>query len=198
MKNSNDLVPIVRMLADALNEGITIGFATIDGEQGVVVADPASGIEISCTVSHPRILHPKDYRIAYGKTPVEDRQPATKWCYRFDKEKNIMKMTLFAMQDRYPSQESFLQQDFAIQLAKMMGWKVATAKAHITEAAKLGIINRAVVGTAYHITGVNDVDAKTAYDDLLDEKEPAPEQEMEKAVKRVEPQTIKFDENHPS
>ena len=76
-----------------------------------------------------------------------------------------MKMTLLALQDRFPGEPSFPQSTFADKLATMMSWETSTAKRHITQAAKMGILNRAIVGTVYHIAGLNDVDAKTARDE---------------------------------
>ncbi len=184
MKNYNDLVPVVNTLADALNDGLTIGFQTVDGEQLVVVADAARGIELSATVGLPRVYHPKDYRFVYGAKsahapqgakPVKTigaKKKSAKWWSRFNFEKNIMKMTLFALQDRYPAEESFPQTTFAQRLAHMMSWEISTARRHITQAAKMGIITRAVIGTVYHITGINDVDLKTAQEEIADREQP--------------------------
>ncbi len=184
MKNYNDLVPVVNTLADALNDGLTIGFQTVDGMQQVVVTDAAGGIELSATVGLPRVYHPKDYRFVYGATAVNAPQGAkpvktigakkksAKWWSRFNFEKNIMKMTLLALQDRYPAEGSFPQSTFAQRLAHMMSWEISTARKHITQAAKMGIITRAVIGTVYHITGINDVDLKTAQEEIADREQP--------------------------
>lgn len=90
---------------------------------------------------------------------IIEKKNTSRWWSRYNFEKNIMKMCLFALQERYPCEVSFSQTAFARKLATMMGWKPATASKHITHAARLGIINRAVVGNAYHVTGVNDDNA---------------------------------------
>lgn len=185
MKNYNDLVPVVNTIADALNDGLTIGFDNVDGKQRVVVADVAGGFELSATVGLPRVFCPKDYRHVHGaksaksaksSKPVKaiGEKKSAKWWSRFNFEKNIMRMTLLALQERYPAEQSFAQATFAERLASMMSWTVSTAGRHITQAAKMGILNRAVIGTAYHITGINDVDLKTARDEVAD-REQAPE-----------------------
>ena len=184
MKNYNDLVPIARTVADALNNGLTIGFQSVDGKQEVVVTDAVGGIELSATVGNPILFHPKDYRFVYGAKSAQAPQGAkpvkaigakkknAKWWSRFNFEKNIMKMTLLALQDRYPAEGSFPQSTFAQRLAHMMSWEISTARKHITQAAKMGIITRAVIGTVYHITGINDVDLKTAQEEVADREQP--------------------------
>ena len=187
MKNSNDLVNIATTIADALLEGLSIGFSNSKGEQQVVVSNPDCGLEISMTVNHPRVICPKDYKFICGaksnaKADQEVKPEATtaqkkknsRWWSRFNFEKNIMKMTLLALQDRYPAEQSFRQDVFAAKLAAMMKWKANTARKHITQAAKMGLISRAIIGTAYHVTGVNDVDAQTLQVELA-EREQAPE-----------------------
>ncbi len=190
MRNCCDLVPIARTIADALNDGLTIGFETVDGEQSVVVKDSAGGFEVSVTVSHPRVICPKDYRFVYGKSaakekpqPSDEENSATvaakkksaKWWSRYNFEKNIMQMTLLSMQRIFPADISFNQHEFAVKLASMMHWKISTAKRHITEAAKMGILNRVIIGTAYHITGVNTDDAQTLKEEMAERHE-EPEQ----------------------
>lgn len=91
-----------------------------------------------------------------------------KWWSRFNFEKNIMKMTLFSLQDSYPGEPRFPQQVFAARLARLMKWKHATAQRHIVKAAKMAIINRVVIGTAYYIEGMNDVDIKEAQETSAD------------------------------
>lgn len=203
MKKSIDLYCLVNTIANALSEGITIGFRNFEGEQEVVVSDSEKGFEICSTVNHARLICARDYRIAYGGasskneyagqktvkqpasvTPVKSEpdkvKPATavkkknaKWWSRFNFEKNIMKMTLFALQDRYPYEDGYRQDMFAAKLAAMMSWKESTAKRHITQAAKMGIINRAVFGTTYYIMGVNNEDAQTLQEEMADrEQEP--------------------------
>lgn len=180
MKNYNDLVPVVNTIADALNDGLTIGFDNVDGKQRVVVADVAGGFELSATVGLPRVFCPKDYRHVHGaksaksaksSKPVKaiGEKKSAKWWSRFNFEKNIMRMTLLALQDRYPAQVSFTQAMFAEKLARMMDWQTSTAKRHITQAAKLGILNRAIIGTAYHITGINDEPQETLKQDKPEE-----------------------------
>ena len=181
MKNYNDLVPVVNTLADALNDGLTIGFQTVDGMQQVVVTDAAGDIELSATVALPRVFHPKDNRqvcraksahVPQGATPVKTigaKKKSAKWWSRFNFEKNIMKMTLLALQDRYPAEGSFPQSTFAQRLAHMMSWEISTARKHITQAAKMGIITRAVIGTVYHITGINDEPQETLKQDKPEE-----------------------------
>jgi len=232
MRKSNDLAHIVKTIADALNEGLSIGFVTIDGEQGVVVADSEGGYEIAATVKHPRIFHPRDYRFVYGaksdqnaEQPSQQAKPVTslpdkamptvdtigqkkhnsRWWSRFHLEKNIMKMTLLALQGRYPVQESFPQQVFAARLARMMGWKTSTARKHITRAAKMGIISRAVIGTTYHITGINDVDVKTAQDTVADRDEkpeymPMPGEDCDEDLDKARPAFYRefLDEGKPA
>ena len=176
MKKYNDLTPVVNTIADALNNGLTIGIKTVNQEPLVVVADEAAGLELSATVGHPRVFHPKDCRAKSSKPvkTITQKKKNSRWWSRFNLEKNIMKMTLLALQDRYPAEESFRQDAFAEKLAAMMRWEVSTAKRHITQAAKMGIINRAVIGTTYHITGVNDIDANTAREEIADRNQ-APE-----------------------
>ena len=176
MKNDLDLYAIATKIADALNEGLAISFRNNQGEQEVVVMNPASGFEISATVNHPRLICPRDYRLAYGTPavkkaakPIAGKKKSAKWWSRFNFEKNIMKMTLLALQDRYPAQVSFTQAMFAEKLARMMDWQTSTAKRHITQAAKLGILNRAIIGTAYHITGINDEPQETLKQDKPEE-----------------------------
>ena len=101
--------------------------------------------------------------------PISEKKKSAKWWSRFNFEKNIMKMTLLALQDRYPAQVSFTQAMFAEKLARMMDWQTSTAKRHITQAAKLGILNRAIIGTAYHITGINDEPQETLKQDKPEE-----------------------------
>lgn len=176
MRTCNDLVRIVNTIADALNEGLTVGFETVDGMQSVVVKDSAGGFELSATVSLPRVFRPKDYREVNGNSSanetsqppheektatVADKKKSARWWSRYNFEKNIMKMTFLVMQRTLPADISFDQHEFAALLASMMHWKISTAKRHITQAAKMGIINRAVVGTVYHITGVNDEEDNT-------------------------------------
>lgn len=185
MKNSNDLVNIAKTIADALLEGLSIGFSNSKGEQQVVVSNPDSGYEIRMTVNHPRIICPRDYKFVYGaksnaKADQEVKPEATtaqkkknsRWWSRFNFEKNIMKMTLLALQDRYPTEQSFTQDMFAAKLAAMMKWKHNTARKHITQAAKMGLITRAIIGTAYHVTGINDVDAQTLKEELAEREQP--------------------------
>lgn len=186
MKNYKDLAPVVNTIADALNDGLTIGFQTVDGEQRVVVADSAGGIKLSATVGIPRVFHPMDYRLVYGLKSAKSAQAAkrvkavgqkrksAKWWSRYNFEKNIMKMTLLALQERYPAEPSFAQTLFAEKLASMMSWAVSTARRHITQAAKMGILNRSVIGTAYHIAGLNDIDEQSAREEVAD-REQAPE-----------------------
>jgi len=104
--------------------------------------------------------------------PISEKKKSAKWWSRFNFEKNIMKMTLLALQDRYPAEGSFPQSTFAQRLAHMMSWEISTARKHITQAAKMGIITRAVIGTVYHITGINDVDLKTAQEEVADREQP--------------------------
>ena len=104
--------------------------------------------------------------------PISEKKKSAKWWSRFNFEKNIMKMTLLALQDRYPAEASFPQSVFAARLASMMSWEVSTARKHITRAAKMGILNRTVIGTVYHIAGINDVDADTARDEVADRSQP--------------------------
>lgn len=103
---------------------------------------------------------------------INEKKHNSRWWARFNFEKNIMKMTLLALQDRYPAEVSFPQDVFAAKLAGMMGWKVSTARKHITQAAKMGLVNRSVIGTAYHVTGYNDVDAKTLQEELAERQLP--------------------------
>ena len=107
-------------------------------------------------------------------TTSRKKRDSRRWS-RFNFEKNIMKMTWLALQDRYPAEESFNQHEFAAKLASMMHWKVSTAKRHITQAAKMGILNRAVIGTVYYVTGINDEDAQTLKEEVA-KRAQAPEQ----------------------
>ena len=118
-----------------------------------------------------RVTDIKPVALPTAKT-ITQKKKNSRWSSRFNLEKNIMKMTLLALQDRYPAEESFRQDAFAEKLAAMMRWEVSTAKRHITQAAKMGIINRAVIGTTYHITGVNDIDANTAREEIADRNQP--------------------------
>lgn len=185
MKNSNDLVNIAKTIADALLEGLSIGFCNFDGEQEVVVSNPDSGYEIRVTVNHPRIICPRDYKFVYGaksnaKADQEVKPEATtaqkkkdsRWWSRFQLEKSIMMRTLLALQERYPAEQSFDQDMFAAKMADIMRWKVRTAKKHITQAAKMGLLLRTLVGTTCHVTGVNDVDAKTLKEELAEREQP--------------------------
>ena len=99
---------------------------------------------------------------------------SSRWWSRYNFEKNIMKMTLLALQERYPAEPSFTQTLFAEKLASMMSWAVSTARRHITQAAKMGILNRCVIGTTYHIAGLNDIDEQSAREEVAD-REQAPE-----------------------
>ena len=118
-----------------------------------------------------RVTDIKPVALPTAKT-ITQKKKNSRWWSRFNLEKNIMKMTLLALQDRYPAEESFRQDAFAEKLAAMMRWEVSTAKRHITQAAKMGIINRAVIGTTYHITGLNDIDANTAREEIADRNQP--------------------------
>lgn len=90
------------------------------------------------------------------------------WWSCFNFEKNIMKMTLFSLQDSYPGEQRFPQQVFAARLARLMKWELVTAQRHIVRAAKMAIINRVVIGTAYYIEGMNDIDIKEAQETVAD------------------------------
>lgn len=118
-----------------------------------------------------RVTDIKPVALPTAKT-ITQKKKNSRWWSRFNLEKNIMKMTLLALQDRYPAEDSFRQDAFAEKLAAMMRWEVSTAKRHITQAAKMGIINRAVIGTTYHITGLNDIDANTAREEIADRNHP--------------------------
>lgn len=118
-----------------------------------------------------RVTDIKPVALPTAKT-ITQKKKNSRWWSRFNLEKNIMKMTLLALQDRYPAEDSFRQDAFAEKLAAMMRWEVSTAKRHITQAAKMGIINRAVIGTTYHITGLNDIDANTAREEIADRNQP--------------------------
>ena len=159
MSKHIDLSKAANMIADMLARGIQI---TIDRNgvkaSKVSIHNPANGHTATACV----------------KDAVAKKKDA-RWWSRFNFEKNIMKMALFALQDRFPAEESFRQDLFATKLASMMDWKLNTARKHITQAAKMGIINRAVIGTVYHITGVNTDDASTMRE-LVAERDAKPEQ----------------------
>ena len=217
MKKSIDLYRLASTIADALLDGITIGFRHHDGVQEVIVSDSEKGFAVSTTVNHPRLISPKDYRLVNSgsssvKQPAEvkpvislpdkgmptvatiaEKKKNSKWWSRFNFEKNIMKMTLLSLQDRCPNEVGYRQDAFADRLAKLMSWQESTARRHIASAAKMGILNRAVIGLTYYITGVNDQDAETLREEMediermpdnyyLEEGKPSLEMAIDKAV----------------
>ena len=164
MSKHIDLNHAASTICDLLAQGIII---TIDNDgqaQKVNVLDPANG--------HSAIVRVSTTDKPTATTPASVRKHNARWWSRFNFEKNIMKMTLLALQDRYPAEASFPQSVFAARLASMMSWEVSTARKHITRAAKMGILNRTVIGTVYHIAGINDVDAETARDEVADRTQP--------------------------
>ena len=210
MKTSINLNKTASAIADMIKQGVDI---QVYREKDLIlswhiaVCDPSTGnaVHLTFNATEPVALPAPKTQCAVPK------KKSTRWWSRFNFEKNIMKMTLLALQDRYPAEEGFPQKMFAERLASMMHWEISTARRHITQAAKMGIINRAVIGTVYHITGVNDVDEQAAreevadreqapeemplpFDDLDDEDKPAPrsalaeegrplfEQQLEKAI----------------
>ena len=217
MKKSIDLYRLASTIADALLDGITIGFRHHDGVQEVIVSDSEKGFAVSTTVNLPRLISPKDYRLVNSgsssvKQPAEvkpvislpdkgmptvatiaEKKKNSKWWSRFNFEKNIMKMTLLSLQDRCPNEVGYRQDAFADRLAKLMSWQESTARRHIASAAKMGILNRAVIGLTYYITGVNDQDAETLREEMediermpdnyyLEEGKPSLEMAIDKAV----------------
>ena len=184
-----DLNSMANTIAEIIEQGVEI---KVEDEKNnvkrITVLNPANGnvalvsFKVPNVNDTPRITAQADESIMPLKaTPVFKATPAaqgikkntSRWWSRFNFEKNIMTMCLFALQERFPGEESFPQRMFAERLASMMHWKVNTAYRHITRAAKMGIIYRAVVGTTYHITGINDTDVETAQQEVADrEKEP--------------------------
>lgn len=131
--------------------------------------DPETVEQADDVASHTPVSRPA----ARPKTTARPKH-TSRWWSRYNFEKNIMKMTLLALQERYPAEPSFAQTLFAEKLASMMSWAVSTARRHITQAAKMGILNRSVIGTSYHIAGLNDIDEQSAREEVAD-REQAPE-----------------------
>lgn len=183
-----DLNSMANTIAEIIEQGVEI---KVEDEKNnvkrITVLNPANGnvalvsFKVPNVNDTPRITAQTDESIMPLKattvlkaTTAAAIKKDNSCCWsRFNLEKNIMKMCLFALQERYPGEESFTQRMFAEHLASMMHWKVNTAHKHITNAAKMGIIYRAVVGTTYHVTGINDIDVETAQQEVADrEQEP--------------------------
>ena len=191
MKKRINVIDVVNQISSYITRGLEINVDTKGDVKMVSVRNPRTGEidEYAFKVPYIGVANFDDETTDYLKkhgykqpdapkstpAPVATvaKKKTAKWWSRFNFEKNIMKMTLLALQDRYPAEESFAQKTFAEKLASMMHWQPVTAKRHITQAAKMGIITRAVIGTAYHITGLNDVDALTAREQVA-EREQAP------------------------
>ena len=206
-----DLNSMANTIAEIIEQGVEI---KVEDEKNnvkrITVLNPANGnvalvsFKVPNVNDTPRITAQADERIMPRKaTPAAQgikKKNTSRWWSRFNFEKNIMTMCLYALQERNPGEESFTQRMFAERLASMMHWKVNTAYRHITNAAKMGIIYRAVIGTTYHVTGINDTDLETAQQEVaeheqepeemplpfsdyyLEEGKPAMEHEIEKAV----------------
>lgn len=201
MKTEFNVNQIASFIADIMrqNIGITIARNNEDSKLlDITVTNGNNDDAVTLTFLNPSLSHkvnapaltgkPADEKPAHEVKPVTSipdkgtptvktialKKKNSRWWSRFNFEKNIMKMTLFALQERYPYEQSYSQQMFAERLAKMMSWHISTAKRHITQAAKMGIIDRVIIDTTYHITGMNDIDLETAKEEVADR-----EQELE-------------------
>ena len=209
MSKTSIIVDVANQIADHITRGLEINVDTRNNVKMISVRNPRNGDIAEMAFKMPRIgvsvfdKETSDYLKKHGYKETAKATPAataagnktSKWWSRFHFEKNIMKMTLLALQEHFPCEVSFRQDAFAAKLAEMMDWKESTARKHITQAAKLGILNRAVIGTAYHITGVN-TDEAQAMREVAVKPDPTPlpgcslahegrilfEQEFEKAV----------------
>lgn len=203
MTNLIDLNSMANTIAGIIEQGVEI---TVEDEKNnvkrVTVLNPANGNVALVSFKVPEVIDTPRVTPHNGKPVAKSvkKKSNSRWWSRFNFEKNIMTMCLFALQERYPAEESFPQRMFAERLAGMMHWKITTAYRHITNAAKMGIIYRSVVGTTYHVTGINDTDVETAQqqvadceqapeemplpfsDYYLEEGKPALEREIDKAV----------------
>lgn len=230
MRKQSIVIDAVNLISDYITLGLEINVKTCDEVKMVSVRDPRNGDMEELAFKVPCIgvsqfnnetneyleKHSCKEPIMKPVTSLPDKAMPTvdtigqkkhnsRWWSRFHLEKNIMRMTLLALQDRYPAQESFPQQVFAARLARMMGWKTPTARKHITRAAKMGIISRAVIGTTYHITGINDLDVKTAQDTVADrdakpEYMPLPGEDCDEDLDKARPAFYRelLDEGKPA
>ena len=203
MTNLIDLNSMANTIAEIIEQGVEI---KVEDEKNnvkrITVLNPANGNVALVSFKVPKLIDTPPVMPHNGKPVAKGikKKSSSRWWSRFNFEKNIMTMCLLALQERYPAEESFPQRMFAECLAAMMHWKTNTAYRHITNAAKMGIIYRSVVGTTYHVTGINDTDVETGQqqvanreqapeemplpfsDYYLEEGKPALEREIDKAV----------------
>ena len=205
MKASIDLFKATNALADCLLAGLSINVSNKAYSKKVSVTDTDTGERVSVDVwpdgmkifqvrRVPQAARSRRQHVATPKSAVEaiENKKSSKWWSRFNFEHNIMKMCWLALQDQFPGDQRFPQATFAGKLASMMSWQPATASRHINRAAKLGIVNRIKVGSAYYVTGLNDNrpqgqqqaarEQTTGSNIVLDEGKPALEAAIEQRI----------------
>ena len=216
MSTSIDLNRIAGSIADLVKLNIDIDIEkTVDNRYSVTVRDLDDNSGVTLTFDMPGtdpVKHDKDIvdQQLFGK-PVADVKPVasfpakpknSKWWSRYHFEANLMKMTWRSLHDEDPARVRFSQQEFVKKLARLMLWQESTAARHVQRAARLGLLNRSVIGRKYYIESVytqvhdnallhdSNHTPVTDYEDddtptgsaLADEGRPLHELEIERAV----------------
>ena len=183
MSKRNLIIDAVNDISGYITQGLEINIDIKSNVKMVYVRNPRNGKAVKFNFEVPiigtcKIVKWEDIIDQQPAAPVKslpdkgmptvatiaEKKKTSKWWSRFHFEQNIMKMTLLALQDRFPNEVGYRQDTFTARLAAMMSWQESTAKRHIARAAKMGILNRAVIGTSYYITGVNTDDEEILED----------------------------------
>lgn len=178
MSKHIDLLRLAGSIIDALRQNIdiTISSSNISSDlRDITIYDRENNDLLAFSIhdsdAQPCVKAKPAAPVTAIPAATAPKKPDFCWWSRFNFEKNIMKMTLLALQERYPCETSFPQKIFALKLARLMGWQLSTARRHITQAAKMGVIARAVIGTDYHIMGLNDVSVEDAQQEVAERQE---------------------------
>ena len=117
--------------------------------------------------------------------PLEDKNAKSRWYMRYNIEKNLARITIahILLQDAQLMRVS--STDFAQNMCDIFGYRLATARKHVTRAVKMGILKRQrFAGTNWIELLINkpERDITSPGDACLDEGKPALEAAIDKAV----------------